>query len=82
MVLGSALSNLEIEFIDGVQGKDVPDKALPSGPDQERMPDPVVGSWRALMNAVQESVNSTPDLWTSSLLIRSIESCEETCHQP
>lgn len=56
MVLGSALSNLEIEFIDGVQGKDVPDKALPSGPDQERMPDPVVGSWRALMNAVQEVV--------------------------
>ncbi|KAI1374626.1 glycosyltransferase family 25 protein [Hypoxylon crocopeplum] len=56
MVLGAALSNLEIEFIDGVDGKDVPDKALPTSPDQNRMPDPVVGSWRAHINAIQEVV--------------------------
>jgi hypothetical protein len=55
MVLQAALSGIQIEFIDGVMGKDVPDKALPkSSPDYQRPPDPVIGSWRAHMNAVRE----------------------------
>jgi hypothetical protein len=29
MVLQAALSNMDIEFIDGVAGKDVPDEAIP-----------------------------------------------------
>ncbi|RYP54919.1 hypothetical protein DL768_000483 [Monosporascus sp. mg162] len=60
MVLGAALSNLEIELIDGVNGKDVPDKALPLGPEQKRLPDAVVGSWRAHMNATQEPLEESP----------------------
>ncbi|KAL7626954.1 hypothetical protein AAE478_003729 [Parahypoxylon ruwenzoriense] len=56
MVLGASLSNLEIEFIDGVDGKNIPDKALPTSPDHERQPEPVVGSWRAHINAIQEVV--------------------------
>lgn len=56
IVLEAALSNIDVEFIDGVQGKDVPDKAIPTGPGLERMPDPNVGSWRAHINAIQESV--------------------------
>ncbi|RYP74246.1 hypothetical protein DL769_004067 [Monosporascus sp. CRB-8-3] len=58
MVLGAALSNLEIEFIDGVNGKDVPDKALPLGLEQKRLPDAVVGSWRAHLNAIQENLTT------------------------
>jgi hypothetical protein len=55
MVLQAALSDIEIEFIDGVLGKDVPDKALPkSSPDSQRIPDASIGSWRAHMNAVRE----------------------------
>ena len=64
MVLGAALSNLEIEFIDGVLGNTVVDKAVPLNPGQERLPNALVGSWRAHMNAIQESVVTCP----SSLL--------------
>ncbi|OTA60325.1 glycosyltransferase family 25 protein [Hypoxylon sp. EC38] len=56
MVLQAALSNMEIEFIDGVLGKDVPDKALPSTQELKRLEDPVVGAWRGHMNAIQEVV--------------------------
>lgn len=59
MVLGAALSTLEIEFVDGVRGGDVPDKAIPTGPGTERLPDAVVGSWRAHVNAIQEFVAAT-----------------------
>ncbi|KAI1144574.1 glycosyltransferase family 25 protein [Hypoxylon sp. FL0543] len=56
MVLQAALSNMEIEFVDGVLGKDVPDKALPSTEELKRLEDPVVGAWRGHMNAIQEVV--------------------------
>ncbi|KAI1880576.1 hypothetical protein JX265_000816 [Neoarthrinium moseri] len=56
MVLAAALSGLEIEFIDGVVGSAVPDKAIPTRPGQGRLPDPSVGSWRGHMNAIQEVV--------------------------
>lgn len=60
MVLAAALSNVDIEFIDGVSGEDVPDKAVLTSPDHERLPNPSIGSWRAHMNAIQESVNLSP----------------------
>lgn len=56
MVLAAALSNIEIEFIDGVSGADVPTNAITMGKGQERIPDASVGSWRAHMNAIQEVV--------------------------
>ncbi|KAK7753268.1 hypothetical protein SLS62_004787 [Diatrype stigma] len=56
ITLSAALSGIEVEFIDGLQGQDVPDKAIPSGPDQERMGDASIGSWRGHMNAIQEIV--------------------------
>ncbi|KAI1412899.1 glycosyltransferase family 25 protein [Hypoxylon sp. FL1857] len=56
MVLQAALSNIEVEFIDGVLGKDVPDKALPSTQELKRLEDAVVGAWRGHMNAIQEVV--------------------------
>ena len=54
MVLQAALSNMEIEFIDGVAGGEVPDKAIPMNKGQKRLKDASIGSWRAHMNAIQE----------------------------
>ncbi|CAN8096967.1 unnamed protein product [Discula destructiva] len=56
MTLQAALSGLHINFIDGVLGKDVPDKAIPTSPHHGRMGDPSIGSWRGHMNAIQEIV--------------------------
>lgn len=56
MALAAALSNIEIEFIDGLLGETVPDKAIPAGPEYNRLPEPVIGSWRGHMNAMQEIV--------------------------
>lgn len=54
ILLQAALSNIRVKFVDGVIGKDVLDKAIPSTSQHERMNDAVLGSWRAHMNAIQE----------------------------
>jgi hypothetical protein len=54
MVLQAALSNMSIEFIDGVVGSEVPDKAIPKAKGRERLKDASIGSWRAHMNAIRE----------------------------
>jgi len=54
MVLQAALSDMQIELIDGVDGKEVPDKAIPMAKGASRLKDLSVGSWRAYMNAVRE----------------------------
>ncbi|KAH6647300.1 hypothetical protein BKA67DRAFT_663633 [Truncatella angustata] len=66
MILAAALSNIEIEFIDGLLGETVPDKAIPAGPEYTRLPEPVIGSWRGHMNAIQEIVKRN---LTSALII-------------
>lgn len=66
MYLAAALSNIEIEFIDGLQGETVPDKAIPAGPEYTRLPEPVIGSWRGHLNAIQEIVKRN---LTSALII-------------
>jgi len=58
MVLSAALSNMNIEFVDGVRGETVLDKAIPSLEGHSRMADPVTGCWRAHMNAIQEFVSA------------------------
>ena len=57
MSLQAALSNMDIEFIDGVAGKTIPDKAVPMVKGQQRPRDASIGSWRAHMNAIQEYAN-------------------------
>ncbi|KAK3302648.1 glycosyltransferase family 25 protein [Chaetomium strumarium] len=57
MVLQAALSNMSIEFIDGVVGSEVPDKAIPKAKGRERLKDASIGSWRAHMNAIREVVH-------------------------
>jgi hypothetical protein len=45
--------------VEGVLGKDVADRAIPVGSGEHiRMSDPVIGSWRAHMNAIQMYVFS------------------------
>ncbi|CAJ2507256.1 Uu.00g084420.m01.CDS01 [Anthostomella pinea] len=56
IILAAALSNIEFEFIDGVDGSLIPDTVIPSGPKQGRLPDAPLGCWRAHMNAIQETV--------------------------
>ncbi|KAJ1331934.1 glycosyl transferase family 25 [Microdochium nivale] len=56
ITLSAALSGFRVEFIDGLVGKDVSDKAIPSGQGQQRLPDASVGSWRGHMNAIAEIV--------------------------
>ncbi len=55
MLLQAALSNVDIEFIDGVLGHDVSENAIPkTNRDQEKLPLPLIGSLRAHMNAIHE----------------------------
>jgi hypothetical protein len=57
MVLQAALSHVQVEFIDGVLGKDVSPNAVPQTSRDERKLSPAfVGSWRAHMNAIHECV--------------------------
>jgi GR25 family glycosyltransferase involved in LPS biosynthesis len=55
IVLQAALSEMQVEFIDGVLGKDIVDKAVPTSPQgHERMADGRLGCWRAHVNAARE----------------------------
>ncbi|KAI1320874.1 hypothetical protein F5Y16DRAFT_389509 [Xylariaceae sp. FL0255] len=56
MTLAAALSDLELEFIDGVVGSSISDKALPKTSDYDRPGDPVLGARRGHINAIQEVV--------------------------
>ncbi|KAK4137117.1 glycosyltransferase family 25 protein [Trichocladium antarcticum] len=66
MVLQAALSDIQIEFIDGVMGKDVPNKAIPMERGKDRQPNATIGSWRAHMNAIREVVQRN---LTSALIL-------------
>ena len=54
MTLQAGVSDVGIEFVDGVKGDSIPDSAIPSSPDHARLLPGTLGSWRAHMNAVQE----------------------------
>lgn len=54
MVLQAAVSDIEIEFIDGVRGDDVLNNAIPNAHKTTRPGSGTLGSWRAHMNAIQE----------------------------
>ncbi|KAI8945249.1 hypothetical protein F4801DRAFT_568979 [Xylaria longipes] len=66
MSLAAALSNIEFEFIDGVDGSTIPDNALPQTPAHDRPSDPTVGAWRGHLNAIQEVVRRN---LTSALIL-------------
>jgi hypothetical protein len=56
MALAGSLTNLTIDYADGIKGQTVPDKALPLGQEDRNMPENMLGSWRAHMNVVRTVV--------------------------
>ncbi|KAK4140582.1 uncharacterized protein C8A04DRAFT_39802 [Dichotomopilus funicola] len=68
MVLAAALSELDVTLMDGVMGRDVPDKVLPGDPESRegRFNKGNKGSWRAHMDVLQRIVRENI---TSALIL-------------
>lgn len=54
--LTSALTGFHVEFIDGVKGESIPQKAVPAGVDRHALMETNLGSWRGHMNAIRRHV--------------------------
>ena len=52
MVLTAALTNISVEWVEGVKGDDVPDKVLPPGDSKKNLRAGDIGAWRAHINAL------------------------------
>ncbi|RYP71476.1 hypothetical protein DL770_008124 [Monosporascus sp. CRB-9-2] len=52
MALASTLTGFRVEWVDGVNGEQISDKAVPFGIDRERLWNTNLGSWRGHMTAV------------------------------
>jgi hypothetical protein len=57
-ILSSALTGIKGTFVDGVDGRDVSDKALPPNHGEYVLSGGNKGSWRAHLNAIQQYVSS------------------------
>ncbi|KAJ8131583.1 hypothetical protein O1611_g2048 [Lasiodiplodia mahajangana] len=64
--LAAALSDIELEFIDGVDATSIPEKALPHTSKHSLLSGPAVGAWRGHLNAIQEVVRRN---LTSALIV-------------
>jgi hypothetical protein len=53
MALMSALTGFEIQWVDGVRGESVAEKARPFGYKGSRLTEAYMGSWRGHMNAIR-----------------------------
>lgn len=51
--LSTALTGFDIEWVDGVRGETIPDKAVPFGIDRKKLMETNLGSWRGHMNAIR-----------------------------
>lgn len=56
LTLISSLTGFEIDWVDGVKGESVTDKAMPYGADRVKLWESNLGSWRGHMNAVRKYV--------------------------
>ncbi|ESZ94095.1 glycosyltransferase family 25 protein [Sclerotinia borealis F-4128] len=56
LTLTSSLTGFKIEWVDGVKGETVTDKAVPYGADRAKLWESNLGSWRGHMNAVRKIV--------------------------
>lgn len=54
LILASRLSEFNVDFIDGVHGETIAQKAIPVG--HEGLGPSHIGAWRGHMNAISESV--------------------------
>lgn len=53
IALTSSLTGFDVEWIDGVRGETIPDKAVPFGIDRKKLMETNLGSWRGHMNAIR-----------------------------
>ncbi|KAI1646879.1 glycosyltransferase family 25 protein [Daldinia loculata] len=56
IALTSTLTGFAVDWVDGVRGESVPDKALPFGADRKKLWETNLGSWRGHMNAIRRIV--------------------------
>ncbi|KUI74014.1 Procollagen galactosyltransferase 1 [Cytospora mali] len=56
LTLTAALTGFHVEFVDGVRGETIPDKAVPIGVDRHALMETNLGSWRGHMNAIRRVV--------------------------
>ena len=51
--LAGSLTDISFDYVDGVRGEAVVNKSLPHGQEERKFPEPMLGSWRAHMNAIR-----------------------------
>lgn len=56
IALTSTSTGFHVEWVDGVKGETVPDKAVPFGADRKKLWETNLGSWRGHMNAIRRIV--------------------------
>ncbi|KAI0380888.1 glycosyltransferase family 25 protein [Hypomontagnella monticulosa] len=56
IALTSASTGFHVEWVDGVKGETVPDKAVPFGANRKKLWETNLGSWRGHMNAIRRIV--------------------------
>ncbi|KAH9904585.1 glycosyltransferase family 25 protein [Xylariomycetidae sp. FL2044] len=56
ITLTSALTGFHVEFVDGVKGESIPDKAVPFGVDRKLLWENNLGSWRGQINAARRII--------------------------
>ncbi|KAK3682817.1 hypothetical protein B0T22DRAFT_295012 [Podospora appendiculata] len=66
MTLATALTNIDVTWIDGVSGDEISDKVLPADSSGKAISKGNKGSWRAHMNALQKVVHQN---MTSALIL-------------
>jgi len=66
VALTSSLLGFNVDWIDGVRGESIPDKAVPFGTDRKKLWENNLGSWRGHMNAVREIIEKN---YSSALIM-------------
>ncbi|XXH01163.1 hypothetical protein Hte_007516 [Hypoxylon texense] len=61
IALTSSLTGFHVEWVDGVKGDTIPDKAVPFGTDRKKLWETNLGSWRGHMNAVRKIIEDDLD---------------------
>ena len=65
MALTAALTGFDVEWVDGVRGEEIPNKAVPFGIDRNLLMETNLGSWRGHMNAIRRYARGQePGGWT------------------
>ncbi|PSR92323.1 hypothetical protein BD289DRAFT_451804 [Coniella lustricola] len=61
MALASSLTGFDIDWVDGVRGETIPNKAVPFGTNRKKLRETNLGSWRGHMNAIKRVLEESLD---------------------